>query len=1229
MVDTILPELEWPRTTPPLEALYRLINTKYPEYGATPENSVIRNLQLFPTKRYPGRTTFQLVIGAKTYNHSYRRLDITTELERFDIRIPNSVAITDGLLLREINEKYNLVLSLDDVIIPDEFVVTGETTIKYRLKAQRGSYVWINGIDLYIEIYAEIPPEGPGEINARAMFVNLWEFLKRATGDVAVTNKMPPLITKEGLVKHHQNNGDTQFDYIPPGAATMESLALMMRAVSHAFQYDNDATKLAFVTTLMNAACKYHYFGNRPAAVARTPWHFTNLINAGPAFAVFGPLVTGGRLDSNGVIGYEIAFVRGRAVIDPKLAVLYKVVSQDAEFEWSNVQSDIVAGTGFNVAVDYYVDAKQRKHYGVQRNVGYAQPFEEGSTEPAGTIVLKAPNTATYKANYSTAVVGTNVAYGDAYDVWPMWRRLQAGERQQSTSVLHWLTDAFRTMIAVRPEEREWQLALDRTLDTWSLACNHDSDNSYLFKSGSSGKFDSFPLTHARAEGVNSITLQNWTVQAPHAYIQGERTAEGYVSMRLPFMAGTTDSTDSLLRTGAYFENDQVYMTYDSTTQLYMDVQSTVTTPCAVVVESTTGELFETTVLAGGIKNPQTITMNQLVRFQATPGDADGKQSGDWQDTPTAEWVPPVYNAVSFPGYRVGLVGDALLSVQSDYTAPSLANKWHEAHGRPTNSLFNAANQLLGQRLVLEPSLPDRFGRPLGINMAVAGSRVSQWTDPTIDPFGTGATSVGPMYAMARNVDAFDIAILQGGIQDLVRNTHTEDLLLNLKKAILDIARRGKWVFVVSLLPITREHIGGWYRPGGGGWLGAKPAVEDRGFTLGEQNVIRQRILAINQGLRDWFTKDKPKNCFWVDVYDVVVGPNGLDPAGTASNDKDPQAQAKSGNYKEGFATTRFTYNGMELTPTGAAVVGKALAIKLVESGVPVPSVSQYPIKYQDNLLSNPTFDITTDRPANLAGTSKLLGRAIGLGPALTDITHGAGNSVNNNVGLGYKYGQVPDHWFVYRASNMNGEAWANFNSYTWRDLSPTWPALAEYLDDATWVDSCLESKIIWIGDERCWQLTFATPKTGNRNESFLVKAMVPHEQPAANTTYVTGEYLQGEALVEVTNASSLYGWRFGLNLVSVNSAGVASEGVGPLGSKMAGFDNTQVQWPPTELPKQLAPTNLPALLYRTPVIKAPERAVDADRYYAELTFEFALDASAGAASVTVVIRQPKVRKTN
>lgn len=1242
MVDTILPELEWPRTTPPLDALYRLINTKFPEYGATTENSDINNLQLFPTKRFPGRTTFQLKLSDGTVrNHSYRRLNLGVELGgRFDIRVPNSTAITDGLILREINDQYGLVLSLDDVVIPGEFVVTGESTLKYQLRANKNSYVWIGTIDLFIEIYAEIPPVGPSEINARAMFTNLWEFLKRATGETANVNKIPPLITKEGLVKHHQNDGDTQFGYMPAGAATAESLALMMRAVSHAFHYDNDATKLAFVSTLMNAACKYHYFGNRPTANARTPWYFTNLINAGPSFAVYGPLVTGGRLDSNGVLSHEVSFVRGRAVLDSAMIKLYKVVSKDAEFVWDNVYSDIVAGTGHVVDVEYYVDAKGRKVYGVQRNVGYAQPLEEGSTEPPGTIVLKSPITAVYKANYAVEVTGTNVAYGESYDVWPMWRKSEAGERQMNIAVLHWFGDAFRTMIALRPEELEWKLALDRTLDTWSLAGNNDSNNAYLFKAGANGKFDNFPLTHGRAAGIDSVTLESWKAKAPHAYISGERSADGYVLMRLPFMAGTSDSTDSKLRTGAYFENDRVFMSYDASTQLYMDVQSTVTTACTVTVESDTGVSYETTVLAGGIKNPQTITMNQMLRYQSAPGDAEGLQSGDWEDTPTEEWVPPVYPAVGFPGYRVALIGDGLSSVNDVAVMPTLANKWHESYGRAAGSYFNCANQLLGQRLVLEPIVKDRLSRPLGLNTSVAGSRISLWGETSIDPLGDGVSYPGPMYAMSRNVDAFDIAVVQGGIQDLIRNVHTETVLLNLKKAVLDVARRGKWVFVMSLLPVTRDHIGGWYRPGGGGWLGPKPSVEDKGYSLGEQNLIRQRILAVNQGLRDWFTKDKPKNCFFVDAYDALVGPNGIDPAGLLSNANDPHTKSAPGNYKEGFSTTPFTYNGMDLTPTGAAVVGKVLAIKLADSGVSAPTPSAYPIKYADNLLANPTFVITTERPANLAGASNVLGRAIGLGNAKTDITHNAGLTVHNNVGLGYEHGQVPDKWFLYRASNVNGEQWTNFNGYTWRDLSPIWPTLAEYLDDSTWVDGCLKSEVIWIGDEPCWKLTFATPKTGNRNESFLVKAMLPHGQPGvwdkggtagstANALYVPGESLQGEALVEVTNASNLYGWRMGLNLISVNSAGVAAEGIAPLGSRMAGFDNSQVFWPPTELAKQTSVTNLPAVLYRTPAVKAPARAVDTDRYFAELTFEFATDASQQAASVTVIIRQPKVRKIN
>ncbi|WP_313453337.1 hypothetical protein [Stutzerimonas nitrititolerans] len=463
---------------------------------------------------------------------------------------------------------------------------------------------------------------------ATRMLADLWSYIQRSTGIAADEAEMPQLTTTEGLVKNNQFVGGALGGYLADGAASSEGISLLMRGVANAYRVDRDPKKLAYLKFLMDAACKYFFFDSRPTADSSIPWYHTWLVNAGKPFNVRGPLAENGMLDQGGFIGVPVTFVGGRAVLDPAPDIVYQVVTPGSVFVWNNVFSELEPGTGSRVGVDYYVNSANNKIFGTQAGGSFGQPSEVGSVERNGTLVLTEPLDGTYLVNYVVSVPDVQIDYGEAYEGWPMWRKLAADERAMAADAIHWFIDAFRHLREADPLNKEWEYAHLRLIDCWNECCEQESNNTKVFVSGANGPYNNFPLTYSFSYGVDNVDDEStqWSNQPPTSYYTAERAVDGYVMFTMPHTDAEIGSGQAK-RYGVVFENKPLYIDYDESTSLYIDTQCSVETILTATITSQDGSVFHAPVQSGPASKPVTMSIGQFMRFH------DG-------DTEVGRWIP-------------------------------------------------------------------------------------------------------------------------------------------------------------------------------------------------------------------------------------------------------------------------------------------------------------------------------------------------------------------------------------------------------------------------------------------------------------------------------------------------------------------------------------------------------------------------------------------------------------
>lgn len=1083
----------------------------------------------------------------------------------------------------------------------------------------------------------------PGTLNkVKIMMDALWEFVKRSTGSSIAVDGMPPLVTTEGMVKNNQFTGTALGGYTPDGTASTEGVALMLRGAARAYAADGDPEKLNYCYFLMEAAVKYFYGNIRPSENPDTPWLSNWLVNAGPAFNVRGPIDPEGILARNGYVGgYSpesvVHFSDGRAVLPIAPEVIYQVVTGSTEFVWHNVYSDIVAGTGSEIKVAYYFDSKGNKVYGTQKRGSNGQPIDPPGSpgnpvpEAPGTIVLEDTSfTGTTLVNFCVEVPEVQVLYGENYEAWPMWRRLLPSEFNNAGDAIHWFADCFRILKNVDPTHAEWTLALERVLDTWELVCDYQVEFEYIFKK-IPGAYNNFPLTHGFAFGRSNVNdpATSWSAIPPTDKFTVARDEDNYVVFDMPEMydepvsPADPNAPGGQIRYGYVFENSPLYMSFTGESELIVDIHADKQLIASLEMTDDQGKTRVANFITPTVPVFTSTALSQFFEFQTEPGDATGDKTGDWE----AEWEPPVYEAVPFPGRKVGLVGDSITWYNNQYFPPDETDHLaYQAFGMC--GYWNFANSLSGNRLTMEPELePGVSPHRVGLNFAIAGTRVANWWKEVDYPLGE--PEVGPMYAALQHLNKYNIVIMMGGTNDLAGNASDAEVLLNIRKAAYDLASRGKWVFLLTIPPRSRGLL--------------------TGYTLSQQNVIRTRLMNVNAGLRTWYTQANPPNIFLVDPWADLVGPNGIDPAGTLSHPSNPDGGDSRGNFRSDAPDTVFFHDGLHPGPAAAYVMGKKLAEAFIAAGIPAnPNETTVgTLTLGPNLIPNPNFTFTQyDMPA--VGSAQTfnysrIGWATGLG------THRqiAGSPPKAN---GYPYGNVPDHWQFWRASNAENEVvglspsagtFSNFVRYTFTSLADRFPALAEYFDDSSWGPGAVQLSLTTDDGVPALRIDLNIPQTGQKQEGFVLNTHIPQDQHGAwdnygfqspdvgpvtpNTVYTTGDLLRGSVELRFQGFNATVH----SNRVLMNFLGVDPNDTEYITSyaKISAIAQGHNFWPPDDLDKvRLHPENK-TLTLNTPVMAVPSYTSNETRRYMQFRLEFSCDASQGPVVGTIFVRRPAVRK--
>ena len=1139
---------------------------------------------------------------------------------------------------------------------------------------------------------------------------------------------IPPLITTTGLVLNNMMPGEGALGgYTPKGTASSEGISLMLRGILRAAIATNDPEKLTIAKSLFDSACDIFYHGKRPADVANGQlWNHSWIANGGTSFTVRGPLDAYGNLAEGGFIYNRdsestVSFVNGEATLNPPPDIVYQVVTESSTLVWNNVFSDLSSGT--RLQVDFYIDSAGNQVFGSQTGGSFAQPAIKAGEHTAGGpgfIKLKTNVTGTCGVNYCNSVPTISVQHAELYEAWPMWRKMGENEVSCAADAVHWFIDAYKLAKELEPANTEWQTAIDKMLAVWQAICSQESNSTVMFKEGSNGEYNNFPLTYSYAYGRTNVDdpTSKWNAQPPSTKCRASRTLDGYVTFDLPSENSSVGSGRAI-RYGMVFENKPLFLEYTEESSVSVDMRSSVPNLVQIDLINSSGLNYSASVLCNSSLNVVDLPISSFLGFQTIPGDAVGDKTGDWSgdsggggggDVDT--YVPPVYSAVSFPGRRAGLIGDSITYANTFYNPPlgapspfdddgqfgggstgggqSTADGYYEYFGFGTCGYFTYANQILGQRLMLEPAIQDRSAEELGLggpvgrykngnNFGIAGSRTDRWELAQDDTLGDGILEVGPMYNARRYINKFDVVVMMGGTNDLAGGSVTARAVFsNLRRFAYEMAAAGKWVFLLTIMPRTTEWLGGYYSPAGDGRF--KPSLpKDPGaaYTIEKQELVRTRILEVNSLLRAEFGgtgPDKKANIWLVDTYNELAGPNGRDPFGLVSSSTDPTAKATYGNWKPGNTGIQCMYDGLHPGPGGAYFTGKKLAEVMVSAGVPPKGTgAAWPYSVGPNLLGNPNFVVTTTRPNTPSGKSNVMGRAIGLGPALT----GPNNSVVTdepssvkaarcNVGLGYQYGQVPDYWQIYRSQNTftNGadaEGWTNFNEYTWSGLLSRYPSLSEYMADSTWLDGQVLTSVVTHNGATALKIEVNIPQTGNKSEAVVIRSLVPKGQhgpwdnygyavfdysawfsdPAnggvgptqdqvntvINTLYQPGDFVYAESRVLMENVLNLYTWRMALNFLAMDSSAITNGDVTTTGAPITAYANSQNFWPPTKLKEIKLISSPQELTFRTPAVKAPQQRSYENQYVAQYNFEFAFDCSEGPATAVIYIKNPGVYK--
>lgn len=1176
--------------------------------------------------------------------------DINLLWQRKDAEYPKVLLTQTEVTSRNLESEYYLTsrlrVDIETQVVPERLAQVLRTTVAARFvmevrtaKYGRNTFgfagVGSDGTGLLAgnRIYPPewtMPHSGTGNSDygkASRMLADLWSYIQRATGSSADEAGMPQLITNEGLVKNNQFVGGALGGYLADGAASSEGISLLMRGVANAYRVDKDRTKRDYMRFLMDAACKYFFFDSRPGADNSIPWRHTWLVNAGPAFNVRGPLAENGMLDQGGYIGVPVNFVNGRATLNPPPDIVYQVVPVGTEFVWDNVFSE----GGERQDVDYYINAASQKIYGAQTGGSFGQPSELGAVEPVGTLQLRENLTGTYLVNYSISVPDVMIEYGEPYEGWPMWRKLAEGERAIAADAIHWFIDAFRHMEEADPGNPEWRLARYRLIDCWNECCLQESNNTSIFVSGDKGPYNNFPLTYSFAYGVDNVDdpSTQWQRRPPTDYYTALRTTDNYVTFTLPDTSAEL-GTGQPFRYGMAFENKPMYLRYESDSTLKLDVRASAQTVLTMTLESDEGVAYDGSLVVSANTAPFTMAMDQFLHFQDEAGDATGDRTGDWPDEPE-EWVPPVYDARPYPGPvpglgpRVALIGDSITQMNSVHVPPNSGNRY-EVHMAGGVGYFNWAMALGNHSLEWEPGIqPNVNGRNVGYQFAISGSRVEDWWKESFDPLNDGVQQMGPMWAYNLAKAKIDVIVMMGGTNDLAGNRPAMDVLLNIKKAAYQCAADGKWVFLSTIMPRSTDEL--------------------KGYTLAQQDAIRTRLLQVNAGIRNWIAADRPPNIFLVDVWDALVGPNGIDPQGCVSDRTSATGRYTPGNWKPGVPQVSFFPDGLHPGYAGAYVAGVEWNKAFIAAGIPQRNgYNLGPLGARPDLIwatpSSFHFPITTTAPAT--GYSNKLGRAIGLGSSLVDGSHQRPPDISplNNLGLGYTHGQVPDNWFVYRASNADGESYSNFNKFTWSDFTSEYPELAPYVADSTWAEGSLTTSVVMIDGQAAFKAVFTTPQTGNKNEGFVITTSIPAHQngpwnnygydtwpqtpPPVNDRFSPGEFIGAESEVRISDVVGLHTLQMRLSTFSLNEAAIGAGDMSSAGAVVAGLGMGPSFWPPSLIDlERFYPADM-TLQLKAPLLKAPAPR-SGERTYATVTFEVSVDASSGPASVTVIIRKPRM----
>lgn len=604
------------------------------------------------------------------------------------------------------------------------------------------------------------------------------------------------------------------------------------------------------------------------------------------------------------------------------------------------------------------------------------------------------------------------------------------------------------------------------------------------------------------------------------------------------------------------------------------------------------------------------VAFGMLSRYfgsQSGAGPGDGGGGDDGGDPDPGGWTPPTYSAVPFPGTSAGLIGDSITYQNSLYVGPQ-ANGRFAYYSFGMAGWWNYAMMLGNHPFGMDAGVSrDINGTKSGFNFGIAGSKVSDWWKQSFTPIPNGPSAMGPMYAYRQAKNAINIVTVLGGTNDLAANASAEDVLLNLRKAIYECAADGKWVFVITIPPRTTDLL--------------------QGYTLTRQDTIRARIQQVNDGLRAEFGGAVRKANIWLcDPWDELVGPNGVDPHGLQSDRVNPNGASTPGNYRPGADQIPYFPDGLHPGIQGAFVIGQKLWQTMQAAGVPGRAANKIgPFTAgATNLVQNPGFTVTnTPRPAY----SKTLGRAIGLGAARLD-------------GPGYQHGVVPDHWFVYRASNQDQESYSNFGEYTFSALVGQFPELAAYMVEPSWQDGRLLTSIVQQGGRTGFKLDFTLP-SGNKNEGFIFRTNIPagqngpwnnygwstgsYEPPPTNNLYQPGDKLAGEMDVILSNVKGLHTFRLTLNFLCINDQAVSAGDPTSTGAKISALGLAQNVWPPGLIEQNRFPSAGMTARHRTPIVIAPQPAAG-ERSYAQFQLEVGLDGSkAGGASCSVIIFEPKV----